>query len=193
MNRDLALTEGGDSWPMERYVPGAGGHPPGDGHVSTLDLATLIRIAKEWRWLILGALAVGLALALVYTLLSTPLYRSWVTLEVNPPSVQVTTGESSESASPAPRTLELVATQVGLLRSRSLAVRVAEDLSLANKPGFVEESDDPLKRLKSATDKVQQELVVVPPEQGTLIRINYVSPSPQVAAQVANGVADAFI
>ncbi|MBA3527601.1 MAG: GumC family protein, partial [Sphingomonas sp.] len=190
MNRDLALTERDDSWPIERYVPGAP-RPAGEAQSGGLDLAMLLRIIREWRWLILGALALGLAIAVVYTLLSTPLYRSWVTLEVNPPTVEVTSDDSGGSSTPS--TWELVATQVGLLESRSLAERVAEDLNLASKPGFADESLSPAERLKGATALVQNNLVVVRPEEGTLIRFNYVSPSPQLAAQVANGVADAFI
>lgn len=191
MNRDLTLTDAGDSWPLERYV--APVTPTGvEAEGGGLDLAMLIRIIREWRWLIVGTMALSLAIGVLYTLLSTPLYRSWVTLEVSPPTVEVTSNESAASAA-APSTWELVATQVGLLQSRSLAKQVAEDLNLASNEALVEESDAPAERLKSATSQVQENLVVVAPEAGTLIRFSYVSPSPQLAAQVANGVADAFI
>src|ERR1700684_442113 len=63
--------------------PTSGGFLPGD-----LNLATLWRIVSEWRWLILGAVAVGLAGAVVVTFLTTPLYRGIVTLEINPPQIQ---------------------------------------------------------------------------------------------------------
>ena len=53
--------------------PTGGGILPGD-----LNLATLWRIVSEWRWLILGAVAVGLAGAIVVTFLTTPLYRAEV-------------------------------------------------------------------------------------------------------------------
>lgn len=191
MNRDLALTERDDPWPLERFAePGSRAQTKAQG--GGLDLTLLLRIVREWRWLILGALALGLAVGVVYTLLSTPLYRSWVTLEVSPPTVEVTSDESSARAA-APNTWELVATQVGLLQSRSLAEQVAEDLNLASNEALVDVSAAPAERLKSATSHVQQNLVVIAPEVGTLIRFNYVSPSPQLAAQVANGVADAFI
>src|SRR4051812_31855567 len=60
-----------------------GGILPGD-----LNLATLWRIVSEWRWLILGAVAVGLAGAVVVTFLTTPLYRARATLEINPPQIE---------------------------------------------------------------------------------------------------------
>ena len=112
-----------------------------------------------------------------------------MTLEVNPPTVQVTDDQSREAAA-GTNVWELVATQVGLLQSRSLAERVAEDLSLANNPNFVDQSGEPSGRLNAATARVQSNLDVVPPDVGTLIRFNYVSPDPQIAAQVANGVAE---
>src|SRR5436305_519826 len=63
--------------------PAAAGILPGD-----LNLATLWRIVSEWRWLILGAIAVGLAGAVVITFLTTPLYRAEVLLEINPPAIE---------------------------------------------------------------------------------------------------------
>ena len=61
----------------------AGGILPGD-----LNLSTLWRIVSEWRWLILGAVAVGVAGAIVITFLTTPLYRAEALLEINPPTVE---------------------------------------------------------------------------------------------------------
>ncbi|HEV2122720.1 MAG TPA: polysaccharide biosynthesis tyrosine autokinase, partial [Chloroflexota bacterium] len=89
--------------------------------------------------------------------------------------------------------LDFVATQVGLLESRSVAERAAQELNLANNPNFVDQSVDPTTRLKIATDKVLSGLDVPPPKQGQLIEFNYVSDSPSLAAQVANALADAFI
>lgn len=88
---------------------------------------------------------------------------------------------------------DFVATQVGLLSSRSLAERVAQDLNLANNPEFVDQELDPQRRLQVATSKIEQGLQVIAPDVGQLIQFNYVSDSPRIAAQVANGVAEAFI
>ena len=40
----------------------------------------------HWRWLILGAVALGFAGAILMTLLTPPVYRASVTLEANPPT-----------------------------------------------------------------------------------------------------------
>jgi capsular exopolysaccharide synthesis family protein len=164
-----------------------GGHDAGP-----FDLASLIRIVNEWRWLILGAVALGIAAAIVVTLLTKPLYRAWVTLEVNPPTVEIL-DEKNREASSAPSLFDFVATQVGLLSSRTLAERVAQDLNLASNPDFVGTDGDAATRLKIASGKVAAGLKVEAPEDGQLIRFNFVSESPQLAAEIANGIAENFI
>ncbi|MEO5612456.1 MAG: exopolysaccharide transport family protein, partial [Sphingomicrobium sp.] len=156
------------------------------------DLASLVRIANEWRWLILGAVALGIAAAIVVTLLTQPLYRAWVTLEVNPPTVEILDEKRHESTS-TPSLFDFISTQVGLLSSRTLAERVAQDLNLASNPDFVGTQGDAATRLKIASSKVAGGLNVVAPEDGQLIRFNFVSESPQLAAEIANGVAENFI
>lgn len=188
MNDDRALVER-DPWPVDRYVPGGTDRP--EGHAPALDFPTFVRILREWKWLILGLTAAGLALAILYTLLSTPLYRASVTLEVNPPTVEVMDEQSEQNA--APNMWELVATQVGLLESRSVAERAAQEANLASNPDVVDQSLNPATRLKVATSVVTGGLEVIPPKEGQLIRFNYVSESPQLAASVANAVAAAFI
>ncbi|MBA3512355.1 polysaccharide biosynthesis tyrosine autokinase [Sphingomonas sp.] len=159
---------------------------------SSFDLATLLRILHDWRWMILGSVALGLAAAIVVTLLTQPLYRAWVTLEVNPPTVEILDEKSREAAA-GPSLFDFLVTQAGLLSSRSLAERVAQDLNLASNPQFVGTEGDAATRLKIATAKVAGGLSVQAPEEGQLIRFAYVSDSPQLAAQVANGLAENFI
>src|SRR5689334_20726753 len=82
----LAPHGGGSLALPQAWAPppsGGGGLLPGD-----INLATIWRIVSEWRWLILGAVAVGLAGAVVLTFLTTPLYRAEVLLEINPPQVE---------------------------------------------------------------------------------------------------------
>ena len=52
---------------------------------------------------------------------------------------------------------------------------------------------DASKRLRIATDIVKGGLKVIDPEEGQLINFSYDSTSPQMAAMIANGIADSFI
>ena len=177
MNRDIAIPDE-ERWVVDRYVPGA--RPAGAQDQRSyspsnfLDFATLMKIVSQWRWLIIGAVGLGLAAAIIITLLTTPLYRSFVTLEVNPPSVEIM-DEKKVSDMSATTPWDFVATQAGLLESKNLATRVAQDLNLANNKEFVGTDGDSQSRLQAASAKVTSGLQVEVPEEGQLIKFSYSS------------------
>ena len=196
MNNSLAVPNQGP-WPLNPYSPDAATNV-GRGQRSyaaanILDFPTLLRIIHHWRWLVLGAVILGLAGAILKTLTTTPVYRAGVTLEANPPTVSVSDEQSREMQQSSYYPIDFVATQVGLLESRAVAERTAQELNLAGNPTVTSQSGDASSRLNQATSVVRDGLKVTPPEAGTLIRFTYDSPSPQLAAQVANGVAESFI
>ena len=195
MNTSLPVPKDGP-WPIGAYNPD--GEQLGRGQrnysaANILDFATLMRIVHHWRWLVLGAVALGLAGAILATLLTRPVYRAWVTLEANPPSFQVTDDKNDQQGLMGGDTTNFVATQVGLVQSYSVAQRAAQELNLANNPDVVRQDMDASKRLNAATGVVQQNLNVTPPDVGELIKFSFDSTSPQLAATVANAVADSFI
>lgn len=194
MNNNLAIPEA-DAWVVDRYsgaasrIAGAASSPERNG----LDLAALMRIISHWRWLIICAVALGLIGAIIVTLLTTPQYRAWVTLEVNPPSVEIMDEQSRDRSTAGVSTWDYVATQVGLLSSRSIAERAAQDLNLAANKEFVGSGGDAADRLDTATSKVASGLKVELPEEGQLIRFSFDSESPQLSADIANQIAESFI
>ena len=197
MNTSLAVPNEGP-WPIGHYEADATRLGPGQRTYSAtniLDFATLMRIIHHWRWLVLGAVALGLAGAVLATLLTKPVYRAWVTLEANPPTVSVTSDQANDRDASAPTVdnYDFIATQVGLVQSRSVAERAAQELNLANNPDIVPQDVDASKRLRMATGVVAGGLDVTAPETGELIKFSYDSTSPQLAAMIANGVADSFI
>ena len=197
MNNNLAIPNEGP-WPVGTYSPGqpSSGSAPGQRSYSgssMLDFPTLVRIIQHWRWLVIGAVAVGLLAAILFTLLTTPVYRAWVTLEGNPPVVSVSDEQSREREQTNSNSYDFIATQVGLLSSKSVAQRTAQELNLATNPEIVPQNVDASQRLKAATATVSKGLKVIPPQEGQLIKFSYDSTSPQLAALVANGIADSFI
>jgi len=167
----------------------AGGLVPAD-----LNLATLWRIVSEWRWLVLGAVAVGVAGAIVITFLTPPLYRASATLEMNPPQIEVMDPSKGGRASMGSNDRDFLATQYGLLASRSLAQRVAQDLNLPSNKEFVSpDIQDRATRLKVSTGILTGNFDVDPVEGSRLVRITYTSTSPTLAAQITNSYADNFI
>ncbi|HXS49023.1 MAG TPA: GNVR domain-containing protein, partial [Sphingomicrobium sp.] len=196
MNTSLPVANEGP-WPVGAYNPDTDKLARGQRNYSAaniLDFATLMRIVHHWRWLVLGAVALGLAGAILATLLTRPVYRAWVTLEANPPAFQVTDqkdGDQSDMSGGDPT--GFVATQVGLVQSESVAQRAAQELNLPNNPEVVPQDADASKRLRAATSMIMANLKVTPPLVGELIKFSFDSTSPQLASSVANAVADSFI
>jgi capsular exopolysaccharide synthesis family protein len=194
MNNSLPVPNDG-SWPLAPFAPP--GPPPAGQRTysatSILDFPTLVRILHHWRWLVLGAVAAGVLGGILITLVTTPIYRAWVTLEANPPTFSVSDEQSREREATNSNTYDFVATQVGLVSSKSVAERTAQELNLVNNPAVVPQNVDASERLRIATGVVSGGLHVLSPQDGQLIRFSYDSTSPQLAATIANGVADSFI
>jgi capsular exopolysaccharide synthesis family protein len=196
VNNNLAVPPNQGPWPIGHFAPdaaalGRGQRTYAASHI--LDFPTLLRIIHHWRWLVLGAIVLGLAGAILSTLTTRPVYRAGVTLEANPPTVSVSDEQSREIEQSSYYSIDFVATQIGLLQSRAVAERTAQELNLGSNPLVVAQTGDASSRLDQATGVVRAGLKVTPPEDGNLIGITYDSPSPQLAAQIANGIAESFI
>lgn len=193
MNKEV-VPGGGERWVVVQDLR-AGPFPPVERADAAaqpdVSLATLWRIFMEWRWLILGAVAIGIAAAVVITLLRTPMYRAQATLEINPPSVEVMEGDDERRADR--NDAQFLETQYGLLKSRNLAARVAQDLNLASNPEFVPQDDPRPVREKAAVQKLQAGFDVDPVPNSRLITISYSSSSPALTAEIVNSFARSFI
>ena len=94
-----------------------------------VDLMAYWRILVKHRWTVAACVAGCLLLALLVTLLSTPMYRATAVVQIEKPSQQIVQG--GEVVMPGfgwdP---DFLATQVGLLKSQALAERVVDDLDV---------------------------------------------------------------
>ena len=179
MNNSIAVPDD-RAWPLQQYVPPTEAVPGQRVYsaVNILDFPTFLRILQHWSWLILGAVAFGVLAAIIITLLTTPVYRASVTLEANPPTVSVSDEQSREREATIGNSYDFVRTQAGLLSSKTVAQRTAQELNLANNPQFVPQDADASTRLRTATDRIHGGLKVIPPEEGQLIKFTYDSTSP---------------
>jgi succinoglycan biosynthesis transport protein ExoP len=193
---EIGPTGANPVWQVRDQTALAGIAPPAEGAPvssgSDLNLANLLRIASEWRWIILGAVAVGIAIALVMTLLQTPMYRSQAVLEMNPPAVQVL-GQGKGDMPMVSSERDFLPTQYGLLKSRSLAERVAQELNLGANPAFAPPEADRAVRNRVAAGRLMGGFNVNPVPNSRLVNITYSAEDPALAARIANAYADSFI
>ncbi len=167
---------------------------------------SLLRLARKWKWLILGAALAGLVLGLVVTLLTTPIYRGAVTLQIEREAPKIVNVEGLTPTGGMQDT-EFLQTQYGLIKSRSLAERVVRALNLTDdpiigkavwkpaaeggRPPTAEEERSA--RFEAAADNVMRNLHVDPVRGSKLVSVSFDDPRPSVATNVANAMSREFI
>ncbi len=185
-----------------------------------IDLLAYWHILVKRRWLVLSIVAGVVALALLSTLMATPIYRASSVLQLEKEGTQVVQVEGIQPSDADGWDPDFLQTQYELLQSRSLAERVANELNLDEaalerlyEPGWLgrmlallspklkEDAKKPVadakadaaQQLRNAAGVVSGGLSVEPVRNSRLVRINYDSPSPEFSARVANAVAEGFI
>lgn len=170
-----------------------------------------LHIAKRWKWLILGAIAVSIALGLIVTLLMTPLYTASATLEIQRESYRIVQVEGVEPEASGVD-MEFYQTQYGLLRARTLAERVAEDLRLHDDVNFFDMfgandeaavlRGDPAaaaapaarrQRLNRAGEILLENVGIAPVRLSRLVDVSFTSPDTALSARIANAWTRHFI
>jgi capsular exopolysaccharide synthesis family protein len=170
------------------------------------------RVASERRWLIVLVTVSLLAIGLTATLLQTPLYTASTRIQIDRQAARILDTGSVAPAEVADH--EALRTQFEVLRSRSLAERVAASIGAADDadflaprhvslssrlvswlPGALQEqaAPDTAARTGLAADIIAENVVISPVPGSRLLDIVYTDPSPTRAATIANDYADAYI
>ncbi|MEM6898353.1 MAG: polysaccharide biosynthesis tyrosine autokinase [Pseudomonadota bacterium] len=155
------------------------------------DFWEAVRIIFQRKWLILSLVLLGLSIAAVLTLRQTPMYRSVATIEIQKTETQILEGASLEPAVVADA--EYLATQYELLKSRSLAERVAEILNLPSDTRYADQSLPRAERLNQAASTIVQSLRIRPAGRSRVVKVEFVSAYPRETARVANALVENFI
>jgi capsular exopolysaccharide synthesis family protein len=182
---------------------------------------TYVGIALRYRWLIVACCALALAVGFILTYTQTPIYQATATIQIDRQAARVVKSDGVQDPSLAVDDMRFYQTQYDLLRSRSLAEKVATDMNLAAASDFLNPPSTspwakllslilPSRKTTTATEEngnkgdleqrkawaagiVQSGLFVLPIRNSSLVAISFDSPSPQWAQQIANGVADGYV
>ena len=168
------------------------------------------RMLMRRRWVIAGAVLATLLMGLLVTLLMTPQYTAITTIEIARESNKITEiqGVARESNT---ADQEFYQTQYGLLKSRSLAERVAGQLRVIDDPKFYEQfgytSKRPefeqingvyraagrAERQRAAGEILLKHLSISPTRMSRLVDIAFSSPNAEFSQRVSNAWASNFI
>lgn len=174
-------------------LPGKADRTPLSEAGAVLELREILRIVGERYRIILLVTFLGLVLGIGASLLTTPRFRASVLLQYDPQANDALEQSRSPLLRPMVANQEMLATQMGLLKSEALAMRVAQDLDLAGNPNFGGKSGSRDERLKRAAAVVQGGIEVEAVKNSLLLRVSYSSPDPAMAAQVATALGQTFI
>lgn len=178
---------------------------------TTVSLLThYLAIARRRKWVILGALVTALALGLIGTLMMTRQYTATSTIEIQRESFNIVRVQGVEPETGS-LDMEFYQTQYGLLRSQSLAERVATDLRLYDQQSFFELFKDPGAgnwfengRLKPGASTREQRIHaaggillrgvgIAPVRLSRLVDVSFTSPDPAFSARVTEAWGRHFI
>ncbi|MBR0552098.1 GumC family protein [Stakelama marina] len=184
------------------YPESYGDHTGGFG----IDFHAIWLIIKRNLWLIGGIVAVAVAIGLIVTMLMTPQYVATASVQIDQQAAQVL--DSKQDVEPAASYQDadrFLQTQVDVLNSRAMAVRVAQALGLfSDSDTFFKQMEmtppipDPaIKRETQLRDAVLEtianNLSVTLPRNSRVASISFESPDSNLAARIANSYASEFI
>ncbi len=183
-----------------------------------IDLLSYWHILLKRKWTVLTTLAIIVFTVLIATLVTTPIYRSTATIQIDLEATKVVEVGSTDAAGTGGYgySADYYQTQYALLRSRSLAKRAGQTLVTQTGTQYLSiGGDSPWSKLsgllhgrkssakatatsakenvEAMTDVVQGGLVVQPVKDSRLVEISFDSPSAGFAAKAANTIAASFI
>lgn len=187
---------------------GTNGEPGGNFRA---DLFEYLRIVSKHKWMILATIGVFMVLGAARTLMQTPLYTATVRLQIDRDAAKVV--ESGDVTPAQSADADFLRTQYELLRSRSMAERVASIARMGEEPDFLNSREfsavgavtkffsappppqsitDKSRLEKAAARLIAGNLEVRPVPGSRLVDISYTDPKPERAQRIANAYGDAF-
>lgn len=166
------------------------------------DIWAAVYRSRAW---VLGITLTCFALGVVLTLLTTPFYRATATIQIDQEAAKVLGTEQSDVSSSILDTERFLQTQMDIIRSRSVAISVAEELRLFEDVGFLESMDvDPDSasytnltpeeaRRQLVLETMAENLTLDLPTDSRLARVSFDSPDARLAARIANSFSENFI
>ena len=168
-------------------------------------------VLRQRRWAVYLAVAIVGLTSLIGSFLVTPEYRATATLQIQRKSPDILTFRDMSSVDYSFAAYQdFYQTQYKLLASEAVAERAAERLELASHPLFEAGARPGLRArlrallpgtpasrtlspLEAASQRIQASLEVTPVRNSYLVGLSWVSADPDLAAEVANAIADAYI
>jgi len=164
------------------------------------------RILKKRRWTVLATLCIILALTVIYTLKTTPLYQATSKVAIFPETPNILGFKDAGNSATDDDYESTLETQAAILRSDSLAMKVIEAIRLDQNPKFIggvppQRSADPLQASSMQPDpataagllgRFRGGLSVQLVPNSRLVQISFTHPDPRLATEIVNALVRTF-
>ena len=158
---------------------------------ASIPLSHYLWILKRHRWKILSFVVACVLATLVVSSRLTPIYESTATVDIDRQTPTGVIGQESMRSTTNDAD-QFLATQVRLIQSDSVLRPVVDKYRLRDAEGELE-VPAALAGLAEDAPVVLKRLKVTRPPNTYLLLISYRSPDPQLAADVANAIADSYL
>jgi polysaccharide biosynthesis transport protein len=145
------------------------------------------------KWKILGFLGVCLLATYLVCARLTPLYEATAKIDVDRRVPIGIIGQEASQASSGDDADAFMATQMELIQADSVVRPVAEKFNLLQRESQLEKLAKDKVRRKTDAPVYLRQLKVTRPVNTYILRISYRSPDPQLAADVANAIAQSYL
>lgn len=171
--------------------------------VLKLDIRSIWASMKRNRWIIFGIVAISIVAAIGVTFAMRPKYQAAATIQIDQSTAKVL--ETEDTPLQMASDDRFLQTQIDILKSRTLAMRVVNSLGLANDDSFamkmgrkpIPESlkgDGAVKaRTARAVGLLMSNLSIDLPRNSRIVAISFTSGNGELAARIANSYANNFI
>lgn len=169
-----------------------------------IDFRQLWAVVRRNVVIIAGVMITACALGLIITLLTTPKYQATASVQIEQATDRILNTQDVEPAASYQDADRFLQTQTDILRSRAIAIRVAQELNLFGSETFFRAMDAELpagatpalreRNQREATlTLLKNNLQIDLQRNSRIATISFTSPNAGMAAKVANAYAQAFI
>ncbi len=149
-------------------------------------------VLRARKWILLITLFLTVGVTLVVSLLLPKTYKGTATLLMNYKGVDPVTGLTM----PGQLLPGYMATQIDIITSKNVALRVVDQLKLAQSPAVVEQFNEATGGAGSVRDWLADllltKLEIVPARESSVVDLSFKGSDPQFVAAVANAFAEEY-
>jgi polysaccharide biosynthesis transport protein len=156
----------------------------------TVPASHYLWILKRYKWKIMAFVVACVASTIVISSRLTPMYESTATIDVDRQVPAAIVGQDAARMAPNDAD-QFLATQVKIIQSDSVLRPVAQRFRLIRSDAAPVSA--PVNVKSDSAPQTLKDLKVTRPPNTYLLLISYRSPNPELAADVANGVANSYI